>query len=78
MAADPRTQPPDPSFGVGGEIRELKGRLLPAALGYTPDAATGIKGDDYKTAQAFESRKLLKAHGKNRVRLKLCKFEFLH
>ena len=32
--------------------------LLPAALGYTPDASTGIKGDDYKTAQAFESRKL--------------------
>lgn len=32
--------------------------LLPAALGYTPDAATGIKGDDYKTAQAFENRKL--------------------
>ncbi len=32
--------------------------LLPAALGHKPDAATGIKGDDYKTAQAFESRKL--------------------
>ena len=32
--------------------------LLPAALGYTPDASTGIKGDDYKTAQAFERRKL--------------------
>ena len=32
--------------------------LLPAALGYTPDPSTGIKGDDYKTAQAFESRKL--------------------
>ena len=32
--------------------------LLPAALGYVPDAATGIKGDDYKTAQAFENRKL--------------------
>jgi uncharacterized damage-inducible protein DinB len=32
--------------------------LIPAAIGYTPDAATGIKGDDYKTAQAFEQRKL--------------------
>ena len=32
--------------------------LLPAALGHTPDPSTGIKGDDYKTAQAFESRKL--------------------
>jgi uncharacterized damage-inducible protein DinB len=30
--------------------------LLPAALGVAPDAATGIKGDDYKTAAAFESR----------------------
>jgi len=32
--------------------------LMPAALGNVPDSATGIKGDDYKTAQAFESRKL--------------------
>ena len=32
--------------------------LLPAAVGFAPDASTGIKGDDYKTAQAFESRKL--------------------
>lgn len=34
--------------------------LIPAALGFTPDAATGIKGDDYKTAMAFEQRKLSK------------------
>jgi len=32
--------------------------LIPAAIGFTPDPKTGIKGDDYKTAQAFESRKL--------------------
>ena len=32
--------------------------LLPAALGHAADAATGIKGDDYTTAQAFESRQL--------------------
>ena len=32
--------------------------LLPAAVGFAPDPATGIKGDDYKTAQAFENRKL--------------------
>ena len=34
--------------------------LIPAALGFTPDAATGIKGDDYKTAMAFEQRKMSK------------------
>ena len=35
--------------------------LLPAAaLGATPDAATGIKGDDYKTALAYEERKSTK------------------
>lgn len=32
--------------------------LLPAALGHAADPATGIKGDDYTTAQAFEQRKL--------------------
>lgn len=35
--------------------------LIPAALGHTPDASTGIKGDDYKTAVAFEARKMDKA-----------------
>jgi uncharacterized damage-inducible protein DinB len=30
--------------------------LLPAAVGSAPDAATGIKGDDYKTAEAYEKR----------------------
>jgi uncharacterized damage-inducible protein DinB len=32
--------------------------LIPAAIGIAPDASTGIKGDDYKTAVAFEQRKL--------------------
>ena len=32
--------------------------LLPAALGHAADPATGIKGDDFKTAQAFERRQL--------------------
>jgi uncharacterized damage-inducible protein DinB len=35
--------------------------LIPAGLGHTPDAATGIKGDDYKTAVAYEARKMDKA-----------------
>ena len=35
--------------------------LLPAVVGFTPDPATGIKGDDYKTAQAFERRPLDRA-----------------
>jgi len=30
--------------------------LIPAALGYAADPATGIKGEDYKTAQAFEKK----------------------
>jgi len=34
--------------------------LLPAMLGFAADASTGIKGDDYKTAVAFENRKLNK------------------
>jgi len=32
--------------------------LMPAALGHAADPATGIKGDDYKTAQAYERRQL--------------------
>lgn len=32
--------------------------LLPAALGNAPDTATGIKGDDYNTAVAFEKRNM--------------------
>lgn len=35
--------------------------LIPAAMGHSPDASTGIKGDDYKTAVAFENRKLDRA-----------------
>jgi len=30
--------------------------LMPAALGFPADPATGIKGDDYMTAAAFEKR----------------------
>ena len=32
--------------------------LFPAVLGTPADPATGIKGEDYKTAMAFESRKM--------------------
>ena len=32
--------------------------LMPAAVGNTPDSATGIKGDDYNTAVAFEKREM--------------------
>jgi uncharacterized damage-inducible protein DinB len=35
--------------------------LIPAALGFPADASTGIKGDDYKTAVAFEKRTVTKA-----------------
>jgi uncharacterized damage-inducible protein DinB len=35
--------------------------LIPAALGFAADASTGIKGDDYKTALAFEKRTMNKA-----------------
>ena len=35
--------------------------LIPAALGFPADASTGIKGDDYKTALAFEKRAMNKA-----------------
>ena len=32
--------------------------LLPSAMGHVADPKTGIKGDDYKAAQAFERRQL--------------------
>lgn len=32
--------------------------LMPAAVGNAPDTATGIKGDDYNTAVAFEKREM--------------------
>ena len=32
--------------------------LIPAAIGYSADPSTGIKGDDYKTALAYEQRKV--------------------
>jgi hypothetical protein len=32
--------------------------LLPSALGHAADPATGITGSDYKTALAYEQRKL--------------------
>jgi uncharacterized damage-inducible protein DinB len=35
--------------------------LIPAALGFPADPATGIKGEDYKTALAFEKRTVTKA-----------------
>ncbi|MGQ0715286.1 MAG: DinB family protein [Gemmatimonadaceae bacterium] len=35
--------------------------LIPAAIGFPADPATGIKGDDYKTAVAFEKRSMNKA-----------------
>ena len=35
--------------------------LIPAALGFAPDPATGIKGEDYNTALAFEKRPMNKA-----------------
>ena len=35
--------------------------LIPAAIGFPADPATGIKGDDYKTALAFEKRSANKA-----------------
>lgn len=35
--------------------------LIPAAIGFPADPATGIKGDDYKTALAFEKRAMSKA-----------------
>jgi len=34
--------------------------LIPAALGYAVDPSTGIKGEDYKTAQAFEKKQSTK------------------
>ena len=35
--------------------------LIPAALGFPADASTGIKGEDYKTALAFEKRTVTRA-----------------
>jgi uncharacterized damage-inducible protein DinB len=35
--------------------------LIPAAIGFPADPSTGIKGDDYKTALAFEKRAMNKA-----------------
>lgn len=35
--------------------------LIPAALGFAADPATGIKGEDYNTAVAFEKRTVTKA-----------------
>ena len=32
--------------------------LMPAAVGHAPDPSTGIKGEDYKTAEAYERRQL--------------------
>ena len=35
--------------------------LMPAAIGFPADPATGVKGSDYKTAVAFERRPMNKA-----------------
>jgi uncharacterized damage-inducible protein DinB len=35
--------------------------LIPAMIGFPADPATGVKGDDYKTAVAFEKRTMSKA-----------------
>lgn len=35
--------------------------LMPAAIGFPADPATGVKGNDYKTAVAFEKRAMNKA-----------------
>lgn len=35
--------------------------LIPAVIGFQADAATGIKGNDYQTALAFEKRTMNKA-----------------
>ncbi|HYD52645.1 MAG TPA: DinB family protein [Gemmatimonadaceae bacterium] len=52
-----------PSAGtrsVGEVLRHVAADnyLLPALLGHVPDPSTGIRGDDYKTAVAFEQRAL--------------------
>lgn len=47
---------------VGEVIRHVAADnyLIPAGLGFAADASTGIKGDDYKTAMAFEAKKSTK------------------
>lgn len=47
---------------VGEVIRHVAADnyLIPAGLGFAADASTGIKGDDYKTAVAFEAKKSTK------------------
>ena len=47
---------------VGEVVRHVASDnyLIPAGLGWAADASTGIKGDDYKTAQAFEAKKSTK------------------
>lgn len=44
MAPDPRTERRDPSFGVDEEIRQLRGRLVPAALALLIVLAVGAIG----------------------------------
>src|SRR5215204_3251961 len=47
---------------VGEVIRHVASDnyLIPAGLGFAADSSTGIKGDDYKTAMAFEAKKSTK------------------
>ena len=54
-----------PSAGVrsvGEVLRHVASDnyLIPAALGFKADSSTGIKGEDYRTAQAFEKKKSTK------------------
>ena len=47
---------------VGDVLRHVASDnyLIPSILGHAADPSTGIKGDDYKTAVAFEGRKATK------------------
>ena len=52
---------PNPGVRSVGEVLlhvAADNYLLPAMLGHAAPAVTGIKGDDFKTAQAFERRQL--------------------
>jgi len=52
---------PGPGVRSVGEVLKhvsADNYLIPAGLGFAADPSTGIKGDDYKTAVAFEARKM--------------------
>jgi DinB superfamily len=63
MPADKYDWRPGPGVRSVGEVFlhvAADNYFLPAGMGITPPAATGIKGSDYKTADAFSTRKLTK------------------